>query len=41
VLERLDYSAYFTLTNQRLPESKRGILARFADESLVVPQVVR
>jgi len=40
VLDRLDYSAYFTRTNQRLPESKGGILARLADESLVVPQVL-
>ena len=35
VLELLDYSAYFTLTAQRLPDSKEGILARLAEECIL------
>jgi predicted HTH transcriptional regulator len=38
VLDRLDYSAYFTLTKQRLPDKKVGILARLAGEKLVCRQ---
>lgn len=37
VLSGLDYSSYFTLTNQRLPESKAGILERLRNEALLVP----
>lgn len=35
VLDRLDFSAYFTLTRQRLPDTKIGILTRLADDRLV------
>ena len=35
VLDRLDYSAYFTLTKQRLPDNKVRLLSRLADEKLV------
>lgn len=35
VLRRLDFSAYFSQTQQRLPDSKSGILARMADDNLV------
>lgn len=38
VLARLDYSAYFTLTAQRLPDNKAGILARLGDDKLVTQQ---
>lgn len=38
VLELLDYPSYFTLTGQRLPENRAGILERLATEKFLVPR---
>lgn len=39
VLELLDYPAYFTLTNQPLPEGRDGILEKLGAEAFILPRV--
>jgi len=36
VLDLIAYPAYFRLTKQRLPDGRDGVLARLADEGLLV-----
>ncbi len=36
VLEQLDYPLYFDITKQRLPDNRKGILSRLAQEKFIV-----
>lgn len=35
VLSLLDYPSYFNITNQRLPDNRKGILSRLSDEEFI------
>ena len=39
VLARLDYPAYFDVTNQPLPSAKAGILEKLTDEGVIVSRI--
>lgn len=39
VLARIDYASYFELTGQPLPDNRRGIFERLAEDRLVLPDV--
>jgi ATP-dependent DNA helicase RecG len=39
VLDRIDYSSYFELTGQRLPDNRAGIFERLQQDQLILPDV--